>query len=266
VESENSFISIKLECFEGPLDLLLHLIRKNEINIYDIPISKITEEYLAAINAMKEMNLEVAGEFLVMAATLIYIKSRILLPVYKADEEGDEGTNVVEDPREELVRLLLEYQKYQEAGKTLGDRKILGRDVFKHPKYDFHTDEQRPLKNMEIFQLMTAYQKVVDRYREQFQTHDVSKPGKSLQEKITELIGLYPEGFLNLPLEDLIQPPVTRNEIVVSFLCMLELAKLGYLKIVQAGNAKDILLTTIKPLSLFDRSLISKDDLAKEAQ
>lgn len=266
MESENSFISIKLECFEGPLDLLLHLIRKNEINIYDIPISKITEEYLAAINAMKEMNLEVAGEFLVMAATLIYIKSRILLPVYKADEEGDEGTNIVEDPREELVRLLLEYQKYQEAGKTLGNRKILGRDVFKHPKYDFRTDEQRPLKNMEIFQLMTAYQKVVDRYREQFQTHDVSKPGKSLQEKITELIGLYPEGFLNLPLEELIQPPVTRNEIVVSFLCMLELAKLGYLKIVQAGNAKDILLTTIKPLSLFDRSLISKGDLAKEAQ
>ena len=265
MENENSFISIKLECFEGPLDLLLHLIRKNEVNIYDIPIAKITEEYLAAINAMKEMNLDVAGEFLVMAATLIYIKSRILLPVYKADEEGVEGTNVVEDPREELVRLLLEYQKYQDAGKTLGDRKILGRDVFKHPKYNFNTEE-RPLKNMEIFQLMTAYQRVVDRYREQFQTHDVSKPGKSLQEKITELIELYPEGFLNLPLEELIKPPVTRNEIVVSFLCMLELAKLGYLKIVQAGNAKDILLTTIKPLSMFDRSLISRVDLANEAK
>ena len=266
MENENSFISVKLECFEGPLDLLLHLIRKNEVNIYDIPIAKITEEYIAAIEAMHEMNLDVAGEFLVMASTLIYIKSRMLLPVYKTDEDGEEGTNVVEDPREELVRLLLEYQKYQDAGKNLGERKILGRDVFKHPKQTYHTTEERPLKNMEIFHLMTAYQKVIDHYREQFFTHDVQRPGKSLQEKISELIELYPEGFLNLPLEELIQPPVTRNEVVVSFLCMLELAKLGYLKIVQVSGSKDVLLTTIKPLSLFDRSLISKVDLAKEAQ
>ena len=265
MENDNSFISIKLEGFEGPLDLLLHLIRKNEINIYDIPIAKITEEYIAAINAMKEMNLDVAGEFLVMAATLIYIKSRMLLPVYKTDEDGEEGTNIIADPREELVRLLVEYQKYQDAGKTLGERKILGRDVFKHSKHEL-TTEPRPFKDMEVFQLITAYQRIIDRYRNQFNTHDVGLPGKSLQEKITELIELYPEGFLNLPLEALLATPVTRNEVVVSFLCMLELAKLGFLKIVQAGRAKDILLTTLKPLSTFDRSLISRENLAKEAQ
>jgi len=264
VDNENSFISVKLECFEGPLDLLLHLIRKNEINIYDIPIAKITEEYIAAIEAMKEMNFDIAGEFLVMAATLIYIKSRMLLPVYKTDDDGEIESDVV-DPREELVRLLVEYQKYQDAGKGLGERPILGRDVFKHAKYNVSTEE-RPLKNMEIFHLMSAYQKVFDRYRSQFSVHDVSLPGKSLQEKISELIEMYPEGFLNLPLEDIIQTPVTRNEVVVSFLCMLELAKLGFLKIVQVASSKDILLTTLKPLSMFDTSLISKAELAREAQ
>lgn len=263
---ENNFMSINLECFQGPMDLLLHLIRKNEVNIYDIPIAKITEEYISVIEAMQEMNLDVAGEFLVMASTLIYIKSRMLLPVYKTDEDDPEGKKFVEDPREELVRLLIEYQKYQEAGKTLGERTLLGRDVFKATKKQDEEKQERPLKDMEIFQLMTAYQRVIDRYREQFSVHDVALPGKSLQDKINELIELYPEGFLNMSLDEILKMPVTKNEVVVSFLCMLELAKLGFLKIMQANNVGDILLTTIKPLSLFDSSLISKVDLVKEAQ
>jgi len=261
---ENDFISVKLECFEGPLDLLLHLIRKNEINIYDIPIATITEEYIRAIEAMREMNLDVAGEFLVMAATLIYIKSRMLLPVYKTEDElGEE--KIVEDPREELVRLLLEYQKYQDAGKKLGERPILGRDTFKHPKPDT-SQEDRPLRNMEVFQLITAYQKVIDKYKGQFVVHDVDLKGKSLQEKITELIELYPDGFLNMALEDLFAQPITKNEVVVTFLCMLELAKLGFLKLAQVRGIGDILLTTVKPLSFIDRALISKDDLIRETR
>ena len=255
---------VKLQAFEGPLDLLLHLIRKNEVNIYDIPIAKITEEYINAIEAMKEMNLDVAGEFLVMAATLIYVKSRMLLPVYKGEEDED-GKEAVEDPREELVRLLLEYQKYQEAGKKLGERTMLGRDVFKHPKYEA-PKEDRPVKNMEIYQLIVAYQNIVNRYQSQFSTHDVELPGKSLQEKLVELVELYPEGFLNLSLEELLQKPVTRNEIVVSFLCILELSKLGYLKVVQTSPTGDVLLTTVKPLSFIDRDLISKDDLFNETR
>jgi len=261
---EDLKLLVKLQAFEGPLELLLHLIRKNEVNIYDIPIADITKEYIQAIESMREMNLDIAGEFLVMAATLIYIKSRMLLPVYK-DEEDNTSDTLREDPREELVRLLLEYQKYQDAGKTLGQREILGRDTFKHPKQVVSKDD-RPLKNMEIFQLITAYQGIINKYQEQFSTHDVDIPGKSLQEKIVELISRYPEGFLNITLDELLLTPITRNEVVITFLCMLELAKLGYLKIIQNNNVGDILITTVRPLSFIDTNLISRDDLFKEAR
>jgi segregation and condensation protein A len=264
---ENLSLSIKLDAFEGPLDLLLHLIKKSEINIYDIPIAKITEEYIKTIETMREMNLDVAGEFLVMAATLIYIKSRMLLPVYKSEDEEDLDDPNREDPREELVRLLIEYQKYQDAGKNLGQLELLGRDTFKHPKTaSYITDTDRPIKNMEVFQLISAYQKIVNKYLEQdADSHNIDMPTKSLQEKIIELIDKYPEGFLNISLEDILTQPVTKGELVFSFICLLELAKLGYLKIMQANNQGDILLTTIKPLSLFDTNMISKEDLFKEA-
>ncbi|MCX6112462.1 MAG: segregation/condensation protein A [Proteobacteria bacterium] len=261
---EDLKLSVKLEAFEGPLELLLHLIRKNEVNIYDIPIADITKEYIQAIAVMREMNLDIAGEFLVMAATLIYIKSRMLLPVYK-DEDEDNSDIFKEDPREELVRLLLEYQKYQDAGKTLGQREILGRDTFKHSR-QIVSKEDRPLKNMEIFQLITAYQSIINRYQDQFSIHDVDMPGKSLQDKIIELIDRYPEGFLNITLDELLLAPITRNEVVITFLCMLELAKLGYLKIIQNNNVGDILITTVRPLSFIDTNLISRDDLFKEAR
>ena len=261
---EDLKLLVKLQAFEGPLELLLHLIRKNEVNIYDIPIADITKEYISAIETMREMNLDIAGEFLVMAATLIYIKSRMLLPVYK-DEDDDTSDTLREDPREELVRLLLEYQKYQDAGKNLGQREILGRDTFKHPKQVISKDD-RPLKNMEIFQLITAYQSIINKYQEQFSTHDVDTPGKSLQEKIVELIGRYPEGFLNITLDELLLTPITRNEVIITFLCMLELAKLGYLKVIQNNNVGDILITTVRPLSFIDTNLISRDDLFKEAR
>lgn len=262
---ENLSLAIKLDAFEGPLDLLLHLIKKNEVNIYDIPIAKVTEEYIRTIETMREMNLDIAGEFLVMAATLIYIKSRMLLPVYKDEDEKDGDNQNLEDPREELVRLLLEYQKYQDAGKALGERHILGRDIFKHPKTSLVKSEDRPIKNMEIFQLISAYQKVVNRHLAQDEEHDVDVPVKNLQDKMIELIERYPDGFLNLNMEDLLMEPITKSEIVVSFICLLELAKLGYLKIMQANNEGDILLTTIKPLSFIDTNLISKEALFDEA-
>jgi segregation and condensation protein A len=120
-ESSPDAYHVKLDRFEGPLDLLLHLIRKNEVNIYDIPISLITEQYLACIDLMQEMNLDVAGEFLVMAATLIHIKSRTLLP--RPDPAQDDAET--EDPREALVRRLLEHQKYKAAAELLHDRETL---------------------------------------------------------------------------------------------------------------------------------------------
>ena len=117
---------IKLDIFEGPLDLLLYLIRKNEIDIYNIPIALITEQYLSYLDMMRSLNLDLAGEYLVLASTLIHIKSKMLLPPVEGDDEEEEG----EDPRAELVQQLLEYQAFKEAALRLEDRPLLERDVF----------------------------------------------------------------------------------------------------------------------------------------
>src|SRR6266542_5414443 len=116
---------VRLDKFEGPLDLLLHLIKKHEVDIYDIPIAQITQQYLAYIDLMQTFNLDVAGEFLVMAATLIHIKSRMLLPMADDEDDEEEGT----DPRQELVRRLLEYQRFKDAADQLERRELLTRDV-----------------------------------------------------------------------------------------------------------------------------------------
>src|SRR5450631_104896 len=118
--------SVHLDAFDGPLDLLLHLIKKNEVDVCDIPIAVITRQYLDYIKLMKELNLEVAGDFLVMAATLLQIKSRMLLPVDEPEESDEEEG----DPRAELIRRLMEYQQYKEAGMVIGARALLGREVF----------------------------------------------------------------------------------------------------------------------------------------
>src|SRR5438105_4152504 len=129
LDSFEASYRIRLEQFEGPLDLLLHLIKKNEINIYDIPIAAITKQYLEYISLMKYLNLDVAGEFLVMAATLIHIKSRMLLPVEAGEEDEDDG----EDPRAELVRRLLEYKQFKEAAADLAERGQQWREIFGRP-------------------------------------------------------------------------------------------------------------------------------------
>ena len=128
-ESSPDAYKVKLDTFEGPLDLLIHLIRKNEVNVYDIPISLITEQYLSYINLMQELNLDVAGEFLVMAATLIHIKSRMLLPRPDPAQEARDD----EDPREALVRRLLEHQKYKAAAELLHERETLRSAQFIRP-------------------------------------------------------------------------------------------------------------------------------------
>ncbi len=130
--------TFRMEGFEGPLDLLLHLIKKNELNIMDIPISLITEQYLEYIKLMKVLNLDAAGEYLLMASTLLHIKSRMLLP-----SVAEDGEEVEEDPRAELVRRLLEYQKYKDAAAELGGRPLLNRDVFLRAPLDLDTRKRR---------------------------------------------------------------------------------------------------------------------------
>ncbi len=222
---------VSIEEFEGPLDLLLHLIKKNEVDIYNIPIAAITKQYLDYIDLMKELNLDIAGEFLVMAATLIQIKSKMLLPPAEEEEAEEEE----EDPRAELVRRLLEYQKYKEAAVTLGQRELLGRDIFarKFPSADLASfeAEEEPTE-VELFELIEAFQRILARISvENF--HEVGADGVSVADKIAEVLLLL-EGKDAVPFESLFLSEVTRDGVVVTFLAILELCKLKMIKISQA--------------------------------
>src|SRR5690348_7048033 len=162
-ESSLDAYAVKLENFEGPLDLLIHLIRKNEVNIYDIPIAAITEQYLEYIGLMQELNLDVAGEFLVMAATLIHIKSKMLLP---RPETAQESFLEEDDPRDELVRRLLEHQKYKQAADALHDRETARSAQFTRPDSrvaDAMSDEFEPELDVDLFSLLAAFKGVLSR-------------------------------------------------------------------------------------------------------
>ena len=161
-ESSPDAYKVKLDSFEGPLDLLIHLIKKNEVNVYDIPIALITEQYLSYIAVMQELNLDVAGDFLVMAATLIHIKSRTLLP--RPDPTQEDGAD--EDPREALVRRLLEHQKYKAAAELLHDRETLRSAQFMRPDariVEAAGDEYEPELEVDLFSLMAAFKGVLER-------------------------------------------------------------------------------------------------------
>ena len=237
---ERSLYSVKLETFEGPLDLLLHLIRKNELNIYDIPIADITRQYLEYIRLMKELNLEVAGEFLVMASTLLQIKSRMLLPAL-VDDEGNEEE---EDPRAELVRRLLEYQRYKEASLLLRERDLLGRETFARkfdpPDLADLVPEEGPLE-VELFQLVDAFRKVLAKMPAAA-IHQVAADTISIADRITELLAFISDRRMVL-FDELFDERANREFLVVTFLAILELCKLRMVNIIQEERYGSILLT-----------------------
>lgn len=225
--------NIKLDIFEGPLDLLLHLIKKNEVDIYDIPIAVITEQYLEYIDIMKEMNLDFAGEFLVMAATLVHIKSRMLLPVdAEAPEEEEEGF----DPREELVRRLLEYQRYKEAAKDLGSRNLLGRDVFRRGSgVDLEElEEGAGLMSVSVFDLMEALKGVLARAPKE-RAIELTVERFKIADKINFVMERL-NAERSATFTSLFENDATRGEIVVTFLAILELCKLVLIKVHQTED------------------------------
>jgi len=240
----NNEFMINLESFQGPLDLLLFLIKKNEVDIYNIPISKITEEYLITINLMKEMNLEIAGEFLIMASTLIYIKGKMLLPNYSETTNKDTDEEF-KDPRSELVKILSEYQQIKLAAEELNKLEILGRDVFNHSNKKQKTNSD--IKNLEIVNLIKAYYKLIEKYEEINSFHETSVPSKSINEKLLEIINKYPKGFKNLKLETLLTEPITKAEIIVTFLTVLELIRLNFIKLID--DNENIIIRSVKALS-----------------
>ncbi len=209
---------VRLDVFEGPLDLLLHLIKKNEVDITDIPISAITEQYLQYLDLMRELRLDVAGEFLVMAATLMLIKSRMLLPSDEEDEEEEA------DPRHELVQQLLEYQRYREAALALAERPLLHRDVFVRPPDAALEPEPVPLQ-VGLWDLVEALQRLLSR-RTPAPRHTVELEPVSLR-KCAEQLLLHLRSRRRVRFEELFDADSSRLQIVATFLALLELVRLG---------------------------------------
>ena len=230
--------SVHLDKFDGPLDLLLHLIRKNELDICDIPIADIARQYLEYIKLMKHLNLEVAGDFLVMAATLLQIKSRMLLPVDEAEEgEPEEG-----DPRAELIRRLMEYQQYKEAGQVIGARALLGREIFvrtaTEPALEVLRNEDGPFE-VSLFDLVDAFRSLLERIPvEHF--HDVAAAETfTIADCINEILSLLQEQE-TVQFEELVKDEFTRERVIVVFLALLELCRLKLVRIFQNGHHESI--------------------------
>ncbi len=225
------FYRVQLDVFEGPLDLLLHLIKKNEMEIVDIPIAKITEQYLGYLGMMRELNLDIAGEFLVMAATLALIKSRMLLPTSEEDEVEEP------DPRAELVQQLLEYQRYREAALALSERPLLHRDVFvREPLDDPEITEAGapPRLKVTVWELLEAFRGVLKRLRPE-SVHEVLTERVSLRDRARTLLQALGVARC-LEFDSLFEEQSTRGEIIITFLALLELMKLGAVRATQGEH------------------------------
>jgi len=227
---ENPY-KVELDIFEGPMDLLLYLIKKEEIDIYDIPIERITKQYMSYLDTFKLLNIGLAGEFLVMAANLCYIKSRMMLPkhVQPPEEDADE-----EDPRWDLIRQLIEYKKFKEAARKLGEREVNQQKHFSHKpdKIVAAGDEERPLDDgLSIFDLIRAFQNILDRFNDEG-LGEIVDDQYTVGDKIDHLLGLIPPGG-SMPFTALFQGATTKHEMIVTFLAVLELMKLNYFRVRQ---------------------------------
>jgi len=233
-QEENQAYTVRLDMFEGPLDLLLHLIKKNKLNITDIPIALITEQYLETLKLMKVLNLEIAGEFLLMAATLLHIKSKMLLPA-SSEEEGEEEV----DPRTELIRRLLEYQKYKEASQELEKRPLLDRDVFTRPASQEREEPEEEKIEVNLFELLEAFRQVLEREKiEAF--HEVTLEPITVEEKIQEILSILQKEKRSMAFQTLFPEQSSRSIIVITFLAILELVKTKAVRIFQAAPFETI--------------------------
>lgn len=227
--STESKYSIKLPVFEGPLDLLLHLIRENKVDIYDIPIALITHQYLEHLEAMKELNLEIASEFIVMASTLIYIKSRMLLPV-----EQSEDPTLQEDPRENLVNRLLEYQAFKEASEKMRELEAIWTNIFCREVKDEPVSFEPELRlfDLNVFDMLTALKRVLSKLPDEVAV--ITKESLTLKDRMQYVVDRLTEQK-TLRFEELFSDDKTKLQVIVTFLALLELMKLGLLKAYQEG-------------------------------
>lgn len=230
---------IKLDQFEGPLDLLLFFIKRDELNIYDIPISRITGEFLEYVNLIKLMDLEVAGDFILMASTLMHIKVRMLLP-REVDERGEEI-----DPRADLIRALLEYKKYKEVAEDLtffesNQRKISFRGDFSHDEKESPPEYEILLKNISVYDLAKAFKKVIDGIKVQV-VHEVKKINISIDEQIQFILDRLSEKgeihFLSL-----VHGMKEKIRVVLTFVALLELTKIEKIGIKESPDFNDFVI------------------------
>jgi segregation and condensation protein A len=224
--------NIKIPVFEGPFDLLLHLIRENKIDIYDIPIAIITHQYLEYIEMMKELNLEIAGDFLVMAATLIHIKSRMLLP---PDEEAPPGEE--EDPRLQLVRRLVEYQVFKESALGFKEREEKWIKVFHREPISDEPDAELYLFDVNLFDLLNAFKKILDTAPPEVVS--ITKETLTVKDKMSLIMEIL-EGQEAIRFEDFLkvgidsqQKSITRIQLIITFIALLELIRLGLVRAYQ---------------------------------
>lgn len=250
-------LHIQLDGFDGPLDLLLHLIRKHELDILDIPMAFITDEYLKYLDAMQQLDLAIAGEYLVMAATLLHIKSKLLVP-QREEDQTEEDAEDGGDPREQLVRRLLDYQRYRDAAEFLGDRDMEGRDVFRRPSRAAHYRDEAPegeIVPVDLFRLLEAFRDLLEDAPPEA-LHEVSAEQFSLREtigRIADHLRDTPRSTL-LDLVYLHGPAPTRSQIVVTFLALLEMARFRLVKLLQTRlSSRDLVV---------ERAVVDYDEVA----
>lgn len=218
--------------FDGPLDLLLYLIKRDKIDIHDIPIAPITRSYMEYLELMQELNLDVAGDFMVMAATLIHIKSKMLVPVDPTEAQGDEDQ---EDPREALVQRLLEFQRYKEAAGILHQQAQIRAATWTRPDtvLPAFDDTGEEMLEAGLFDLISAFKELLER-RRTLLAHEVASQGKSIEQRIEELLALLREGE-SLDFLELFAAQETKADMIVTFLALLELIRLKRVKVYQRG-------------------------------
>lgn len=266
---ESLLLYIDTPFYDGPLDLLLHLIRKHSMDIFDIPIVTITKKYLEALDEMQALNLDVAGEFLVMAATLAEIKSKMLLP--KEEQKQDNTEEEGEDPRKELIRRLVEYQRFKEASFELMQRNVVGRDVFMRAadeqapvhdeKIDFATVELAPI---EIFELVEHLAKILKK-SEHISIHTITRDRISVAARMHELLD-FCQIRTKFTFYDALRffPIYERIDVIVTFLALLEMSRLKLVKL--ANAAEEDLLMTINKANFYAKQKAIMDNIGVASQ
>jgi segregation and condensation protein A len=238
---------VQFPVFEGPLDLLLHLVKKQEVDIHDVNLTQLATEFIAYVDLMRELDLELAGEFLVMAATLMYIKSKELLPVeQQVTPEGEEDDD--NDPRWELIRQLVEYKKFKDAASNLQEREAAQENTFERrpPKLEFEPEQQSLPGQVSIFELLNAVNSILKRFGDKEEARDIFQDKWTVSEKIEQINTLL-AGRPRVKFSDLFAEATSRTEVVVTFLAMLELIRLKRLTIEQPEPFAEIEINKSDP-------------------